>query len=91
MHQILPLFECLKEPEDKSLLSFYQSGICVKLNETKLLNIFHLKYILNTWFQLKIHKNYFLSVLALAKLSFTITFMGDKPLVPVLVICWYLY
>ena len=37
--------------------------ICVKLNETNMFNIFHFKCISNTWFQLKIHKNYFLSVL----------------------------
>ena len=59
-----PIFtrSCLKEQKDKSLLSLYWLVICVKLNETKVLNIFHLKYILNTWFWLKIHNNYLLSL-----------------------------
>ena len=63
MHQILPQFECLKEHKDKSLLSLYLFVTYVKLNETKVLNIFHLRYKSNAWFQLKKQKNYFLSVL----------------------------
>ena len=63
MHQILPQFECLEKSQNKSLLSFYWSIICVKLNETKVHNNFHLKYILNIWFQLKIHRNFIWSLL----------------------------
>ena len=63
MHQILPQFEYLKEHKDKSLLLLYQSLICVKLNEIKVINIFLLKSIWNTWFQLKVHNYYFLSLL----------------------------
>ena len=63
MHQLLPEFQLLIEHQNKSLLRFYWSVICLKLNETKVLNILYLKYISNTWFQLKIHKNYILSVL----------------------------
>ena len=68
IHQLLPQFECLKEHQNKSLLWFYWSVICIKLNKTKSAQYFsyqiHIKHMVSIKNKQKLYLGCFRSIVA---------------------------